>query len=570
MQIAWSRALPGKSLVAFGLGLALTLGAGWLSQSPEPTSEEEALDPFFACFDQGTSPSVMEYWYQRGAYKPGLEPQLGDDGLAEYFLGGNWNGQGAPASLTWSFLPDGYSFPGSVGGSGNSSMFSTMDSKFGGDTALWISRFEATFNRWSLLTGLDVQRVTNGGNEWDDGASWNSSGNANRGDIRIGMRSLDGGGGTLAFAFFPGSGGGGNMVFDTAESWNGSQDDRLLRNTLFHELGHSFGINHVCPTNGTKLMEPFLNTNFVGPRHDDLRAAHRLYGDAFENNNSAGAAHDFGDVDTSGTFSPCEIPGAAIAIPDNSSLCSLDANGEVDFYEINVTEGNTISVTVSPTGLTYSNNSQAFNGSCNTGSSTNSLDATDLAVQVIAANGVTVLATSDSAGVGQAETITDLNIGGPGTIFIRVYETGSLSIVQMYDIDIDVEEGDEPGGEFIDIGPGVAGLLGTPSFTGTGDLTPGSAMGYSTTVTGAIPFNTGFLFLGLVEGSTPFKMGTLYPSPFLFLTQINMTGAGNRTIPSTIDLGTPSGLEIIAQWWFADAAAVSGASASNGLKLVVP
>jgi len=569
MQNPLSLALPGRSMLTFGFGLALTLGAGWLAQRVAPAAEVDEPIPFFACFAEGTSPSVVEYWYQRGALKPGQLPDV-DDGLAEYFLGGNWNGQGQPANLTWSFLPDGFSFPGSVGGSGNSSMFSTMDAKFNGDTALWISRFEATFNRWSLITGLDIQRVTFGGNEWDDGASWSSSGNANRGDIRIGMRNLDGGGGTLAFAFFPGGGGGGNMVMDTAEGWNGSQDDRLLRNTLFHELGHTFGIEHVCPTNGTKLMEPFLNLGWVGPRHDDLRAAHRLYGDAFETNNTAGTAADFGNVDTSGTFSPCELPGAAIAVPANSSNCSIDANGEVDYFEINVTEGNMLSVTVTPVGMSYSNNSQAFNGSCNTGGTTDSLNAADLAVQVIAANGVTVLATSDSAGLGQPETITDLDIGGPGPLFLRVYETGSLSVVQMYEIDIDVEAGDMPAGEFLNIGPGLAGTLGTPVFTGMGDLTPGSLTGYSTTVSGALPFSTGYLFLGLVEGATPFKMGTLYPFPFLFLTQINMTGAGSRTIPSVIDASTPSGLEIIAQWWFPDVGGPSGASASNGLKLVIP
>jgi hypothetical protein len=39
--------------------------------------------------------------------------------------------------------------------------------------------------------------------------------------------------------------------------------------------------------NQTKLMEPFLSTNFYGPQHDDILGAQTLYGDDYESNDAA-------------------------------------------------------------------------------------------------------------------------------------------------------------------------------------------------------------------------------------------------------------------------------------------
>lgn len=128
----------------------------------------------------------------------------------------------------------------------------------------------------------------------------------------------------------------------------------------------------------------------------------------------------------------------------------------------------------------------------------------------------------------------------------------------------------EGGGEFIDLGFNLAGAGGAPVYTGTGDLTPGSAVGYSTTLSNAAPGVLGFLFIGLVEGAQPFKGGTFVPFPFLISVQTPIPGSGMVSLASAIEAGTPSGLEVIAQWWIADPTGPSGATASNGLKLVIP
>lgn len=561
MQMSWNRPNFGRSAGVVALGFALTLGAGLASVEDGPAPTDNV--PFYACFAQGTPDSVVQWWYEHGAIKPGFPLEVPDgQGGYEYFTGSSWSGTGAPDSLTWSFVPDGL-FISSIGTS--SSLFSAFDAEFGGDRAQWILRFDASFERFETLSGLTMTRVTSGGNDWDNGGSWGSGANGGRGDIRIAGGPIDGPSNTLAFAMFPTNG---DMVFDTAENWDGAQSDRLLRNTIFHEASHSLGIDHVCPINGTKLMEPFINLSFVGPEHDDLRALHRQHGDPWENNNSSGAAHDFGPVAASETITPCDIPGVANSVPDQSSLCSIDTNSENDYYEIQVTSGDRLSVTVTPIGRVYSDNTQSFSGSCNTGNTTNSIEQANLALQILASNGSTVLATSSAAALGDPESITDLAVT-PGTYFVRVYETASVIKVQMYDLDITVTDSNPGTGEFNDLGFGLAGAT-APVLSGTGDLTPGSGVGYSTTVSNGIPFNQAFLFISLTQGNVPFKLGTLVPWPINASASFPLNGSGSATLPHAIDISTPNGLAVYVQYWFADAGAPAGASASNGLELVIP
>lgn len=126
------------------------------------------------------------------------------------------------------------------------------------------------------------------------------------------------------------------------------------------------------------------------------------------------------------------------------------------------------------------------------------------------------------------------------------------------------------GGSFTDLGPGVAGSLGMPSFTGSGDLTPGSAVGYSTTlsnVPGGVP---AFLFLSLTQSALPFKGGTFYPFPVVATASLTVPGSGMVSLPHAIDASTPGGLDIIAQWWMSDPSGPLGATGSNGLELAIP
>lgn len=169
--------------------------------------------------------------------------------------------------------------------------------------------------------------------------------------------------------------------------------------------------------------------------------------------------------------------------------------------------------------------------------------------------------------VNSATSLTvDTPSGSAGAVDVQAQGTGSDTLVGAF-----TYTGGGPGGAFVDIGPGVAGLFGEPSFTGTGDLTPGSLTGYSTTISNAIPFNTGFLFLSLTQGAAPFKGGTLYAIPIDAQISLPVDGTGSLTLPHTIPAGQGfSGLSITGQWWFADAAAPVGASGSNGMRMDIP
>lgn len=171
-----------------------------------------------------------------------------------YFLGSRWSGTpGAPRVVTWSFVPDTVSITGAPGinePASNSSLFATFDAKMA--RATWIALFQSCFDRWEALTGIDFQRVTAAGADWDDGAVWSASGGATRGDMRIGMHPIDGLGNVLAYCYFPSNG---NMVLDKDDAvgssnlFNATNNYRFLRNTVTHEMGHGIGLQHVCSSN---------------------------------------------------------------------------------------------------------------------------------------------------------------------------------------------------------------------------------------------------------------------------------------------------------------------------------
>lgn len=135
-----------------------------------------------------------------------------------------------------------------------------------------------------------------------------------------------------------------------------------------------------------------------------------------------------------------------------------------------------------------------------------------------------------------------------------------------YSLDVTVNAGD-PG--FLWLGPGVAGSAGTPSLGGQGDLSPGGS-GYTLTLSGGLPFAPAHLFASLTGGALPFKGGTFHPLPIDAAVVVPVDGAGALAIAHSIDAGVPSGTGLTLQAWFADAGAVAGAAASNGLRLVVP
>lgn len=373
------------------------------------------------CFSPGTPDDVMRYYNQLTQPQP-----AGDVGI--YFVTtSRWSGStGSPRVLTWSFIPDGVIVDGET-----NELFSRMDSLFAsaGGRAKWIAQFEACFDRWALLTGTSYTRITYNGNDWDDGTAFGTAGGATRGDIRIAMITQDGAFNVLAYNYYPSTGG--DMVLDRAENWASSSGGYLfLRNVLMHEHGHGLGLRHSCPTNQTKLMEPFLNTGFDGPQHDDIRGGQRLYGDDFEDNNSAGAARYLGVLGPGVPLSLGDVPGAAVA---DGSLLSIDANGEADWFRFTVTGTRALTCVLNPVGLTYDASTQNdSDGSCNSGTIIDSLAIANLNVQILSSNGSTVLATGASTTAGEPEVLTDVTLPTAGDYYVRVYESGAPSSSQLY------------------------------------------------------------------------------------------------------------------------------------------
>jgi len=196
----------------------------------------------------------------------------------------------------------------------------------------------------------------------------------------------------------------------------------------------TLGLGHVCSIDQRYLMNPGLDTGIDGPRHDEIRAAQRHYGDLFEPDDSAAQATDLGVL-----FGPALELGVPLpappagSTPGFSSLLSIDANGESDWFRLRVASPSRFQATVTPRGLAYDDSDQNGDGSCATGTTTDSSSSQNLALQLRAADGTTILATASSAAAGKAESL-DLPMLAPGTYHVRVYETGNANQTQLYSL----------------------------------------------------------------------------------------------------------------------------------------
>lgn len=394
--------------------------------------------PMHLCFAPGTPPEYVEY----------VSRLIFGDFFPSYSLGARWSStsygstgsRGNPIRLRWSFVPDGTLLPGLSGSSQPSNLFSSMNSKFGNNTTLWQNQFRNCFARWSQVAGVRYEEVS------DDGAVFpSSSGSATapRGDVRIGARNLDGVNGVLAFNYFPN---GGDMVLDSSESWQSSSGTyRFLRNTVMHEHGHGLGLGHVIPTDRTKLMEPYLNTNFDGPQDDDIRGAQRLYGDPYELNNTAATA------------TPIDMTSTNSATLD---MASLDRTADVDWYRLTIPPSRRLTITVAPIGAAYQ---VGPDGGTATSIDTRLIQ--NLQLELRASNGTTILATATSNGVGVPEQILNhLLPPAGGTFYARVYSgSGSTDDVQRYRITVQttaLPAGDVDGNGCVDDADLLAILFG--------------------------------------------------------------------------------------------------------------
>lgn len=394
--------------------------------------------PMSVCFAPGTTAeerqdvqqALINAWYEIN----------GGEGGASYELGNRWslNGsstQGSPVTIRWSIVPDGLSMPNEGLGAGTNNINAKLTSTFGTLEA-GKNIIRQVFQKWSDLTGISYTEVS------DDGASWGSSGSAARGDVRLAAHGLTNNN-VLAYNFFPGTGTGGDMVINSNNNWGPSTNNwREFRNILAHEHGHGIGLEHVCPLNSTKLMEPFLATNFDGPQHDDIRGAQRHYGDNYEGNDSAATA---------------------TVVPNASGLslflnASIDDNSDADWFSFAGETNMTISVTASPSGTVYTAGPET--AQCNTGSSVNSLTVHNLRIQLYRSNGTVLVTTQDATSSGASETLSNFVLSTTETYHIRVSPVGTTDNIQMYNLSVTLTPGEPP----------VTGDLNNDGVVNGGDL----------------------------------------------------------------------------------------------------
>ncbi|NOX57527.1 MAG: matrixin family metalloprotease [Planctomycetes bacterium] len=428
------------------------------------------------CFAPDTRPEIVE----------AFSLALGLDGSRAQ-LTGRWSTtatdgggltQGTPTILTYSFVPDGTFVPELLQGiSGNSDLNAFFNGIYG-NPATWQPLFDEVFTRWSEVSGLNYVLEPN-----DDGSDLNGLPGVIgvRGDLRIAGIFIDGNSGTLAYNNFPEDG---DMVLDTGDNFfaDTSGNSLRLRNIIAHEHGHGLGLFHVCPLESTKLMEPFINLNFDGPQHDEVRGSQRHYGDPFEPDNSSATANDLGVLTIGVPVVVGTIPPPTVI--SNGSTLSIDANGEQDFFRVTVNGAAGLDVSVTPLGLNYDDSPQACfgqPGSCCSGSFTNSLTIANLDVEVIDQNGSSVLATGNSAGAGSIESLNGVVLPLAGDYFVRVFESNSPSEAQLYTLTVTATAPpfvpvtiSLPSGAPTQLTPGMPENFDVQIIPGDEILTPGS------------------------------------------------------------------------------------------------
>ncbi|MFK7742004.1 MAG: matrixin family metalloprotease [Planctomycetota bacterium] len=391
-----------------------------------------------ACWLQPPTPAAAAFFNAVMRGPQGFQP--GNRWTTTATNGGGLN-QGDPTTITYSFMPDGTFLPNAIGeGSAPSSLFASFNAAFPSQ-ATWQNRIHAMFDRWSELTGIDYVFEPN-----DDGAPGYQTGGVIgvRGDVRIGGKFIDGGSNTLAFNIFPN---GGEMIFDTADTnfyaFPANNYARLF-NVAAHEAGHGMGIEHVCPVNQSKLMEPIATTAFSGPQFDDILTAQFLYGDPLEPNNSLATATDLG------TF--------ANGTSDTTNV-SIHRSTDSDYYRFSFAGDKLLTVSLVPTGMPYLEGPE-INGSCTSGSLLDPRNNLNLSMLLLNGSGIGVLASASAQPAGQSEVIPSLALAA-GNYVLRVAGGGSGNTIQTYRLQWQVVDNGDIGAA-TQVGTGCGGVTWTP------------------------------------------------------------------------------------------------------------
>ena len=290
------------------------------------------------------------------------------------------------------------------------------------------------------------------------------AGGVTRGDIRLGGHNIDGDGSTLAYNFFPDNG---DMVIDTEDDWfdNTSNNSIRLSNAVAHEHGHGLGLEHVCPINQTKLLEPFINTNFRGIQFDEIYTLQRWYGDPFEQHG--------GSRDNDSPARAKSLP-VAVGSPFAFEWLSIDDNSDLDYYELNLPPGAMLTVRVIPSSAIYLEGEQLPLGSCSDGTNFDSSATHDLTLEILDRNS-NVLASATSQPAGQTEEIIDFPIPGGGTRFIRV-DGDDTNLAQLYRLEVEVSS------PAVNIALSNTGIVAESHAPANGEIEPGETVEFEITL----------------------------------------------------------------------------------------
>jgi hypothetical protein len=143
-----------------------------------------------------------------------------------------------------------------------------------------------------------------------------------------------------------------------------------------------------------------------------------------------------------------------------------------------------------------------------------------------------------------------------------IEDATDISMGTSLDVDTDGVP-DECQTPWTDLGFALAGVSGNPTLDGLGVFASDTT--YTITLANGAPSALTVLFLALTATPVPFKGGFLVPIPLLQSVTLGTNASGGLKLVGVLPPGLPAGIDIVLQFWIADAAAIVGASASNGL-----
>ncbi|QDU65220.1 hypothetical protein [Engelhardtia mirabilis] len=151
-------------------------------------------------------------------------------------------------------------------------------------------------------------------------------------------------------------------------------------------------------------------------------------------------------------------------------------------------------------------------------------------------------------------------LGGNGSHFR--YSTGT-TLFQNWPHDLSFSM----HAQWVNIGQGLAGTVGTPGLGGSGSL----AAGVTTTlaISSARPLAPAWIIAGTSQLNLPIAGGTLVPNP-LWSVPVQCDAGGSASLGFALTPGVPTGTELVAQAWILDPQGPLGLAATNAVTATTP